>query len=132
MTYWALNAAFLAVAALVAVAAALRRRAPGWRALLVAAIVLLLTTAVFDNVMIGIGLVDYNPALISGAFIGRAPLEDFAYAVVAVVLLPSLWHLLGSATVRPSASSGPSASSAPSASAGPSASSATGSGEPRA
>ena len=56
--------------------------------------VLLVMTAVFDNVMIGIGLVAYNESLISGAFIGIAPLEDFAYAIAAVVGLPSLWVLL--------------------------------------
>ncbi|GAB3604782.1 hypothetical protein GCM10027413_01910 [Conyzicola nivalis] len=95
MTYWSLNAFFLAAVALVALAAVLTRRAPRWRALALAGIVLLVTTAVFDNVMIGIGLVDYDPDLISGAFVGIAPLEDFAYAIAAVVLLPSLWHLLG-------------------------------------
>ena len=42
-----------------------------------------------------IGLVGYDRALISGAFIGVAPLEDFAYAVAAAILLPSLWALLG-------------------------------------
>jgi len=94
MTYWALNAFFLAAVALVAVAALLSRRAARWKALGLAAAALLITTAVFDNVMIGIGLVDYNPNLISGAFVGIAPLEDFAYAIAAVVLLPSLWHLL--------------------------------------
>ncbi|GAB2457123.1 lycopene cyclase domain-containing protein [Conyzicola lurida] len=99
MTYWSLNAIFLGAVALVALAAVLKaRRAPGsgvrWPAVGIAAIALLVTTAVFDNVMIGIGLVDYNPDLISGAFVGIAPLEDFAYAVAAVVLLPSLWALL--------------------------------------
>ena len=57
--------------------------------------ILLVLTAIFDNVMIGIGLVGYNRALISGVFIGRAPLEDFAYTIAAAVLLPSLWTLLG-------------------------------------
>jgi lycopene cyclase domain-containing protein len=52
-------------------------------------------TAVFDNIMISVGLVDYAPQLISGAFIGVAPLEDFAYAIAAIVGLPSLWVLLG-------------------------------------
>ena len=51
-------------------------------------------TAVFDNVMIGIGLVGYSVDLISGVFLGIAPLEDFAYAVAAVILLPALWTLL--------------------------------------
>jgi lycopene cyclase domain-containing protein len=102
MTYWSLNAFFLAAVAAVALAAALTRRSPRWRALAIAGVALLATTAVFDNVMIGIGLVDYNPDLISGAFVGIAPLEDFAYAVAAVVLLPSLWHLLGHVKARPS------------------------------
>jgi len=116
MTYWSLNAFFLAAVALVALAAVLSRRAPRWKALAVAAVALLATTAVFDNVMIGIGLVDYNPDLISGAFVGVAPLEDFAYAIAAVVLLPSLWHLLPARSA--STGSGPSTSSAPSTSLG--------------
>ena len=95
MTYWSLNAIFLGVVALVALAAVLSSRSPRWASVLLAGVVLLATTAVFDNVMIGIGLVDYNPDLISGAFVGIAPLEDFAYAIAAVVLLPSLWTLIG-------------------------------------
>ncbi|MBF4567950.1 lycopene cyclase domain-containing protein [Plantibacter sp. VKM Ac-2880] len=108
MTYAGLNAWFLAVVAVVALLAVVRmdarrrRGAPtsgptagtwllGVGGVLV---VLLLMTALFDNVMIGIGLVGYDPALISGAFIGVAPLEDFAYAIAAAVLLPSLWVLL--------------------------------------
>jgi lycopene cyclase domain-containing protein len=98
VTYWTLNLLFLAVVAVVALAAVLRRRAPAWKAVGVASVALLITTAVFDNVMIRIGLVDYDPDRISGAFVGVAPLEDFAYAVAAVVLLPSLWHLFGPST----------------------------------
>jgi len=94
VTYWSLNAIFLGVVALVVLAAVLSSRSPRWASVLLAGVVLLATTAVFDNVMIGIGLVDYNPDLISGAFVGIAPLEDFAYAIAAVVLLPALWHLL--------------------------------------
>lgn len=106
MTYWALNAVFLLPAAAVLAAALLRRRAdapgpghPGRKgmpaALGITAVVLLALTAVFDNVMIAAGLFGYNPDRISGAFIGRAPLEDFAYALAAVLLLPALWVLLG-------------------------------------
>jgi lycopene cyclase domain-containing protein len=94
VTYWALNAIFLAVVAVVAVVALLSRRAPRWVAMLIALGVLLVVTAVFDNVLIGLGFVGYDRALISGAFIGKAPLEDFAYTVAAAVLLPSLWTLL--------------------------------------
>lgn len=96
MTYWALNAIFLAVVVAALVAAAVTgRRGVNWPALGITLAVLLVMTAVFDNVMISIGLVAYNQALISGAFIGVAPLEDFAYAIAAVVGLPSLWVLLG-------------------------------------
>ena len=92
MTYWMLNAIFLAPVLVVGVLAARRLR---WPALGITAAVLLVMTAVFDNIMISVGLVDYAPQLISGAFIGIAPLEDFAYAVAAIVGLPSLWVLLG-------------------------------------
>ncbi len=100
MTYWALNAIFLAVVAVVAIAAIASRRAPRWLVVLLAAGILLVVTAIFDNVMIGIGLVGYDRALISGVFIGRAPLEDFAYTVAAAVLLPSLWTLLARRRTR--------------------------------
>ena len=106
MTYWGINAMFLAVVAMVAVAALVQVRRgrrvglPVLSVLLPLGIVLVMT-AVFDNVMIGVGLVGYDRDLISGAFIGIAPLEDFAYAVAAVVLLPSLWVLLGTSASEP-------------------------------
>ena len=100
MSYWALNAIFLAVVAAVALAAIVTRRAPRWASVVVALAVVVLMTAVFDNIMIGVGLVGYDEAKISGAFVGIAPLEDFAYAVAAVILLPSLWALIGGAHDR--------------------------------
>jgi lycopene cyclase domain-containing protein len=89
-----LNLPFLAIAAVVGVAAVLGRRSPNWRGVGLAAIVVLILTAVFDNVLVGTGIVGYDPALISGAKIGVAPLEDFAYAIAGLILLPSLWSLL--------------------------------------
>lgn len=94
MTYWALNAVFLGVVAVVAIAAVVARRTPSWRAIGLAAILVLVLTAVFDNVLVGTGIVGYDEVLISGAKIGVAPLEDFAYAIAGLVLLPSLWSLL--------------------------------------
>lgn len=91
MTYWLLNLPFLAVAALAGILAARRL---SWPAIGITAAVLLVMTAAFDNIMIGVGLVDYEPSLISGAFLGIAPLEDFAYALAAIFGLPSLWVLL--------------------------------------
>ena len=97
MTYLALNAVFLLAVGAVFLGTVLwlRRRGGGirWRALAVTAAGVLLLTAVFDNVMIAVGLVGYDADRISGLRIGVAPIEDFAYAVAAVVLLPALWHL---------------------------------------
>ncbi len=95
MTYWTLNAFFLATVALLVVIGMLLRRTPRWRTVALTLAVLLVFTAVFDNVMISVGLVAYDPTAISGLFVGVAPLEDFGYAVAAGIGLPSLWALLG-------------------------------------
>lgn len=100
MTYALLNAVFLSVVALVAIAAIVAHRSPRWRAVGLAAALLLIATAVFDNVIIAAGLVAYDEALISGVRIGIAPIEDFAYTVAALVLLPAVWELLGSRRPR--------------------------------
>lgn len=100
MTYALLNAAFLSVVALVAIAAVVARRSPRWRAVGLAAAPLLIATAVFDNAIIAAGLVAYDDALISGVRIGVAPIEDFAYTVAALVLLPVVWELLGARPAR--------------------------------
>ena len=97
MTYWQLNLLFLIPVAVIGVVALIRARRSlrrGAASVLLTLLILLVFTAVFDNVMIGIGLVGYNAAKISGAFVGVAPLEDFAYALAAAVLLPALWVLL--------------------------------------
>lgn len=93
LDYVALNAVFLAAVAAVAIIAAVRR-GRGWRAVLITTAVLVVVSIVFDNVMISVGLVGYDRARISGVFIGVAPVEDFAYAIAAAVLLPALWMLL--------------------------------------
>ncbi|RFA12339.1 lycopene cyclase [Subtercola boreus] len=98
MTYWTLNALFLAVAVVLAIGARVARRSPRLLPLAVTVLVLFVVSAVFDNVMIAIGLVGYNRDLISGAFLGIAPLEDFAYVFGAVLLLPALWYLLPART----------------------------------
>lgn len=97
MSYWALNLIFLSAVAAVALAAVFSRRTHRWTAVAIVTGVLLLLTAVFDNLMIGIGLVGYDEAFIGGLYVGIAPLEDFAYAIAAAVLLPSLWALIGGA-----------------------------------
>lgn len=111
MTYAWLSLAFLGVAALVALVAVLRvrparasdgRRSPLGRAvasILITAVLLCVLTAVFDNVMIAVGLMQYSAQHITGLHIGAAPLEDFAYPLAGVMLLPALWVLFAG-TVR--------------------------------
>ena len=61
-----------------------------------AAILMLTLTLIFDNVIIGTGIVDYDPEKISGIRLGYAPIEDFAYTIVALILVPSLFNFLRS------------------------------------
>lgn len=67
----------------------------------VAAAVLVVLTAVFDNLMIAAGLFSYPSELISGARIGLAPVEDFAYAVCAAFLVPAVFALLPRTRISP-------------------------------
>ncbi|MDR6166142.1 lycopene cyclase domain-containing protein [Microbacterium paludicola] len=80
------------------VVTALSARRPRFRARMVwstaAAVVLILLTAVFDNVMIAAGLFTYPEEHLSGIRIGLAPLEDFAYPLCAAFLVPAVATLL--------------------------------------
>ena len=60
-----------------------------WQMLLV----LLILTAIFDSIIVGAGIVDYNPDKIIGLRLGFAPVEDFFYAVLAAIIVPALWNL---------------------------------------
>ncbi|MBO3088205.1 lycopene cyclase domain-containing protein [Cellulomonas dongxiuzhuiae] len=68
----------------------LRGRPLVWAALFVCAL-----TAVFDTLMIDVGLYVFDPAKILGVHVLGAPLEDFAYAIAAAVFVPVLWTVLG-------------------------------------
>lgn len=92
MTYLSLSAVFLVAAALLGVAATLvSRRPPLAGAVALTAAVLFVLTAIFDTVMIAAGLFHYAPAQLIGVHVGLAPVEDFAYPLAGVVLLPALW-----------------------------------------
>ena len=67
----------------------------------VAGVVLLVMTGVFNNVIVGLGIVAYDPALVLGARVGLFPVEDLAYSIGAVLLLPSCWVLLERPGPRP-------------------------------
>ncbi|WP_298036365.1 lycopene cyclase domain-containing protein [uncultured Microbacterium sp.] len=101
MTYLLLAGIFLAIAGVSALILRARTRHPrraGVRlpALLLGGAALLILTAVFDTVMIAVGLFTYADEHIIGLRIGLAPLEDFAYPLAALILLPALWAFLRS------------------------------------
>lgn len=73
----------------------LRRGPLVWTAVVMAAL-----TAVFDNVMIGVKLVEYAPDKILGVRLGLAPIEDFAYTLAAVLLMPAVWTMFANRAPR--------------------------------
>lgn len=95
MTYFLINIPFVLVTVIVTLAT-LRHPRFGRRmaASAVAAAVLVVLTAVFDNVMIAVGLVVYPEDMLSGLRIGVAPLEDFSYPLCAAFLVPAVYTLL--------------------------------------
>ncbi|WP_347109288.1 prenyltransferase [Paenarthrobacter sp. S56] len=62
-----------------------------WQAAGLAFAALAVLTAVFDSAMIGMELFHYDDSHLLGAKIGLAPVEDFAYPLAAVLVLPGLW-----------------------------------------
>lgn len=90
-TYVILN-----IVVLLAVCVLLRLR-PGVpsKAWAVTLIVILLLTLVFDNLLIYLGMFSYAPDKILGLYVWRAPVEDFMYALLAVILIPAVWRKLG-------------------------------------
>ena len=63
--------------------------------LVAASVFVCVLTAVFDTLMIDVGLYVFDPDKILGLYVWGAPLEDFAYAIAAAVLVPVLWTVLG-------------------------------------
>ena len=101
MTYSLIVVPFVVITAVVVLLTVGR---PGFgrrmAASVIAAVVLVALTAVFDNIMIAAGLFTYPEALISGVRIGLAPIEDFAYPVCAAFLVPAVFTLLDPARSR--------------------------------
>ena len=89
MTYLLLT---VTVMALVAIYAFLMRHWMVAKPLVGTAAVMLILTVIFDNVIIATGIVAYDQEKISGIMVGVAPIEDFAYTVLAIVLVPTLFN----------------------------------------
>ncbi len=89
MTYLFLNLSFMLIAFVII--NVFIRKTP-WGNLLRTMLAMLTVTLIFDNVIIGLGIVDYDINKLSGIYLGLAPIEDFAYTVVSVVAVASIWH----------------------------------------
>jgi len=63
-------------------------------------VILTLLTAVFDSIIIWAGIVGYDTQKILGIYVGLAPIEDFFYAILAVILVPTLWKMFESKKER--------------------------------
>ena len=111
MTYLLLDLLFVGVAGVVLLVARRaveaggggtpRRTRPSGGAIAWTILVLAVMTAVFDNLMIAVGLVAYADEHLVGLVVGLAPVEDFAYPLAAALLLPAVWHLLGARGTTP-------------------------------
>lgn len=91
MTYLLMGIGLVAISA--AIAFVLRKHLDA-RVLLWSGLVLIVMTSVFDNLIIGAGIVAYDDTKITGVMIGLAPLEDFSYTIAGMLLLPAVWNLL--------------------------------------
>ena len=89
-TYLILNIVFL-VCVVLLVRVPFKRPSRTWWITLVALLVL---TLIFDSLIIWAGIVGYDSAKIIGIFAGYAPIEDFFYAVLAVIIVPVFWKQL--------------------------------------
>lgn len=90
MTYLLISVPFLILSAMVWVQ---RRKTSKQQArvTLTAAGLLLILTAIFDNLMILAGLVGYGEAENLGLKVGLVPIEDFFYPLFVVLLVTAWW-----------------------------------------
>lgn len=52
---------------------------------------LLVLTLIFDSLIIASGMVGYDPEKILGIKLILAPVEDFFYPLLAIIVIPFLW-----------------------------------------
>lgn len=86
-TYLILNVVFLAIIVFLLV----QEYTKPSKAWYITLAILLGLTLVFDNLIIIAGIVGYDTTKILGLYLGKAPIEDFFYALLAVIIVPVLW-----------------------------------------
>lgn len=91
MTYLVLCIAF-ALPVAVWTAWLIRAKRVSGRVVLWTTLTLAAVTVVGDNFIVSSGIVAYDESKILGIRIIQAPIEDFFYAVIAVLLVATLWR----------------------------------------
>jgi lycopene cyclase domain-containing protein len=91
MNYLALNVVFMLIAFVIL--NVFVRKSP-WKLIGWTLLAMVLVTLIFDNVIVALGIVDYDSKKISGLVLGLVPIEDFAYTIVSVLGVSSIWHLM--------------------------------------
>ena len=91
MNYLALNIVFMLIAFVFL--NVFVRKSP-WKLIGWTLLVMVLVTLIFDNVIVALGIVDYDTTKISGVLLGLVPIEDYAYTIVSVLAVSAIWHKL--------------------------------------
>jgi lycopene cyclase domain-containing protein len=89
-TYLILNCVFITIVVLLL---RLKPRIPSKRWWITFSIVVAMT-AIFDNVIITLGIVSYDQTKLLNVYIGKVPIEDFFYTLLACIIVPGLWNSL--------------------------------------
>ena len=91
MTYVVLNTIFFLVLLVTLLTA---RGRVSYKAVALGLCIVVTLTAVFDPIMIAVGLVEYDASKLLGVYWFGAPIEDFAYVLFAVPFVAALWQIL--------------------------------------
>lgn len=96
MTYLGLAACFVAGCVPLFAFAVWRRRPDRrwWAATGLTLLALGVLTAVFDTAMIAADLFRFDESRLAGHFVGLAPIEDFAWPLAAVLVVPAVALLM--------------------------------------
>ena len=94
MSYLEINTWFITGVLVVTAILLLLGVRPSVRAMAGSSIVVGVLTAIFDNAIIGAGLVAYDESTLSGVMVGLAPVEDFAHTFAGAILIPMVWEAL--------------------------------------
>jgi lycopene cyclase domain-containing protein len=96
MTYLLLNLLFLATLVFF-LPNTMKKPTKKWWLLF---LIIIAMTAIFDPIIIALHIVAYNPSHILGIYWFGAPIEDFFYALYAVVLIPLVWNKIGATRAK--------------------------------